>query len=207
MGIPCRADFKHRARDAGELADLRSFRTALHRKASSRLVAARQSGLRVQSDGLRRLRKLVCAEDPASRAPLLSSWAPLLKPRTQERAARTGAVGQKTRATETMERSCAGRATRSNTLPWRGRVDANGSERRGWGDSSRKGSPHPGSHSLCSCSPTLPPGEGGAACAARAARESVSLADRSKFQRVPRNARDAIKYCKFPRTILVCTRS
>ena len=41
--------FKHRARDAGEMADLRSFRTRLHRKASSRLSAARRSGLRVRS--------------------------------------------------------------------------------------------------------------------------------------------------------------
>ena len=37
----CGAGFKHRARDAGEMADLRSYRTRLHRKASSRSGLAR----------------------------------------------------------------------------------------------------------------------------------------------------------------------
>jgi hypothetical protein len=48
----CGAGFKHRARDAGEMADLRKskHRTALYRKASSRLIAARRSGPRVRQD-------------------------------------------------------------------------------------------------------------------------------------------------------------
>jgi hypothetical protein len=83
-GGPAEQGFKHRARDAGEMADLRLPPTS---GALSRSLAPpdRREGIRPAGPvrRLRVFRKLVCARTPASRAALISGGVSRCKPRTQ----------------------------------------------------------------------------------------------------------------------------
>ncbi len=123
----CGAGFKHRARDAREMADLRSYRR--------RLSAARRSGPRVRQD------------PGVPRRPHFSSGAATRKTRAQTR-----------RGKEKVCLECEESATRSNTLPWRGRVGEQRSCETGWGGDCEEVSPHPAARFTRVDPP--PPGEG-----------------------------------------------